>query len=104
VVTGQQIGWLLGPTFALSKAVTAIRLARALDREDRPVVPIFWMATQDHDVEEMDHAWLLGRDEQLTRLALPMPAARRRPRRSTRRGRGPRPLRALDGDGPHAEM
>lgn len=105
VVTGQQIGWLLGPTFVLSKAVTAIRLAQRLDRDDRPVVPIFWMATQDHDVEEMDHAWVLGRDERLTRLALPMPRgpavgrARFDPQvvAWTRRR-----LRALDDEGPHA--
>jgi bacillithiol biosynthesis cysteine-adding enzyme BshC len=72
VVTGQQIGWLLGPTYTLSKAATAVALARALDRPERPVVPVFWMATQDHDVAEIDHAWILGRDEQLHRLQLPL--------------------------------
>ncbi len=73
VVTGQQIGWLLGPTFSLSKAVTAVLLARRLDREERPVVPVFWMATQDHDVDEMDHAWVLGRNERLLRLGVGVP-------------------------------
>ena len=72
VVTGQQVGWLLGPTYTLSKAVTAVRLAERLDAPDRPVVPVFWMATQDHDVAEMDHAWVLGRDERLHRLHLPL--------------------------------
>jgi len=72
VVTGQQVGWLLGPTYTLSKAVTAVRLARRLDAPERPVVPVFWMATQDHDVDEMDHAWVLGRDERLHRLHLPL--------------------------------
>jgi len=72
VVTGQQVGWLLGPTYTLSKAVTAVRLAHALDRPERPVVPVFWMATQDHDVAEIDHAWVLGRDERLHRLLLPL--------------------------------
>ena len=74
VVTGQQVGWLLGPTYTLSKAVTAVRLAQRLDAPDRPVVPVFWMATQDHDVAEMDHAWVLGRDERLHRLHLPLRA------------------------------
>lgn len=74
VVTGQQVGWLLGPTYTLSKAVTALRLAQTLDEPDRPVVPVFWMATQDHDVAEMDHAWVLGRDERLHRLHLPLRA------------------------------
>jgi len=106
VVTGQQIGWLLGPTFALSKAVTAIALARRLDRAEQPVVPVFWMATQDHDVEEMDHAWLLGRDEQLTRLQLPMPRGpavgrARLDRAGIARARAS--LRQLDGEGPHVD-
>jgi len=72
VVTGQQVGWLLGPTYTLSKAVTALRLARDLDLPERPVVPVFWMATQDHDVAEIDHAWVLGRDERVHRLHLPL--------------------------------
>jgi bacillithiol biosynthesis cysteine-adding enzyme BshC len=72
VVTGQQIGWLLGPTYTLSKAATAVALARRLDRPERPVIPVFWMATQDHDVAEIDHAWILGRDERLHRLQLPL--------------------------------
>jgi len=72
VVTGQQVGWLLGPVYTLSKAVTAVRLAQRLDAPERPVVPVFWMATQDHDVAEMDHAWVLGRDERLHRLHLPL--------------------------------
>jgi bacillithiol synthase len=105
VVTGQQIGWLLGPTFTLSKAVTAINLARRLDRPERPVVPLFWMATQDHDVEEMDHAWVLGRDERLERLSLAVdsgPAVGRSRLRATDVARARTALRALDGDGPHA--
>jgi bacillithiol biosynthesis cysteine-adding enzyme BshC len=73
VVTGQQVGWLLGPTYTLSKAATAVKLAAELDRPDRPVVAVFWMATQDHDAAEVDHAWLLGRDERLHQLHLALP-------------------------------
>jgi bacillithiol biosynthesis cysteine-adding enzyme BshC len=73
VVAGQQVGWMLGPVFTLSKAISAIALARQLHSEARPVVPIFWMATQDHDVAEIDHAWLLGRNETLTRQSVPFP-------------------------------
>lgn len=73
VVTGQQTGLLLGPLFTLSKAFTAIRLAAALDSEDRPVVPLFWMASQDHDHAEIDHAFLLDNDEVLLRVALDLP-------------------------------
>ena len=73
VVTGQQTGLLLGPLFTLSKAFTAIRLAAALDSEERPVIPLFWMASQDHDHSEIDHAFLLDNDEVLRRVALDLP-------------------------------
>lgn len=74
VVTGQQVGLLLGPTFTLSKAVTAINLARELDTPERPVVPVFWLATQDHDVKEVDHTFVLDADETLHRLSVELPA------------------------------
>ena len=73
VVTGQQTGLLLGPNYTLSKAVTTIRLASRLDSRDRPVVPVFWLASQDHDVAEVDHAWLLGMDERLLRVHVELP-------------------------------
>jgi bacillithiol synthase len=110
VVTGQQVGWLLGPTYTLSKAVTAVRLAQRLHTEGRPVVPVFWMATQDHDVAEMDHAWLLGRDERLHRLHLPIlpgPAVGRSALDPRWIDAGSAHLRAIDGadgdGGPHLE-
>ena len=75
VVTGQQAGLLLGPTYTLSKAVTALNLARELSTEERPVVPVFWVASQDHDTKEIDQAYLLDLNEQLVRLELPLPAS-----------------------------
>ncbi len=73
VVTGQQAGLLLGPNYTLSKAITAINLAKELAAEDKPVVPIFWVASQDHDVAEVNHAYLLDMKESLKRLELPLP-------------------------------
>ena len=73
VVTGQQTGLLLGPLYTLSKAVSAVALAKKLDTDDRPVVPVFWLASQDADSAEIDHAYLLGLNEQLHRLSLPLP-------------------------------
>ncbi|HRP46917.1 MAG TPA: bacillithiol biosynthesis cysteine-adding enzyme BshC [Trueperaceae bacterium] len=74
VVTGQQTGLLLGPTYSLSKAATAVALAKRLSTEERPVVPIFWLATQDHDVAEIDHTYLLDGSETLRRIAVTLPA------------------------------
>ncbi len=73
VVTGQQTGLLLGPTYSLSKAVTAMNLAKELTTEDKAVVPIFWLASQDHDTEEIDHAYLLDFKEQLHYLNVDLP-------------------------------
>lgn len=73
VVTGQQAGLLLGPTYTLSKAVTAVRLAQRLDRPDRPVVPVFWLASQDHDAAEIDHTYFLDGSETLRRVTVPLP-------------------------------
>lgn len=73
VVAGQQVGLLLGPTFTLSKAITAVNLAQQLDSPDRPVVPVFWLATQDHDVAEVDHTYLLDGNEALHRLSVQLP-------------------------------
>ena len=73
VVTGQQPGLLLGPAYTLSKALSAIALARELDSEEAPVVPVFWVASQDHDTAEVDQTFLLGSDEVLRRLTIELP-------------------------------
>ncbi|HLV13467.1 MAG TPA: bacillithiol biosynthesis cysteine-adding enzyme BshC [Trueperaceae bacterium] len=73
VVTGQQAGLLLGPMYTLAKAMTAVRLAARLSTEERPVVPVFWVATQDHDVAEVDHAYLLDGSETLRRAQVALP-------------------------------
>jgi bacillithiol biosynthesis cysteine-adding enzyme BshC len=61
VVTGQQMGLFLGPLYTLYKAASAIRDAEALTAETgRPVVPIFWLQTEDHDVPEIATCELPG--------------------------------------------
>lgn len=62
VITGQQTGLFGGPLFTLYKALTTVRLADRLQAElQRPVVPMFWMASEDHDVAEADHVMLPDR-------------------------------------------
>lgn len=57
VVTGQQTGIYGGPLFTIYKAITAILLSRKFEKElNIPVVPVFWMADEDHDFDEV--AWL----------------------------------------------
>ena len=53
VVTGQQVGLLSGPAFTLYKALTAVKLAQSISAQGLPCVPVFWLATQDHDLEEV---------------------------------------------------
>lgn len=74
VVTGQQAGLLLGPNFTLSKSATASRIAARIDSETAPAVPVFWLASQDHDVEEVNHTYLLDLNETLHRLDVGLPA------------------------------
>ena len=54
IVTGQQAGLFGGPLLVLLKAVATLELARQLeDRRKRPVVPVFWVASDDHDFAEV---------------------------------------------------
>jgi len=53
VVTGQQVGLFTGPVFTLYKALTAVRLAQSVSEQGFPCVPIFWLATEDHDLAEV---------------------------------------------------
>lgn len=62
VVTGQQAGLLTGPLYTFWKAASAILLSRALQRQlQKPVAPLFWIASEDHDVLEVNHVTLHGR-------------------------------------------
>ncbi|MBK6765501.1 MAG: bacillithiol biosynthesis cysteine-adding enzyme BshC [bacterium] len=54
VVTGQQVGYLGGPFFTLVKAYHTVRLARALEATLKfPVLPLFWLEGEDHDLAEI---------------------------------------------------
>jgi bacillithiol synthase len=60
VVTGQQVGLLGGPLYVLLKAATAIARAKQVSAATGVEhVPVFWLATEDHDLEEVDQVSLL---------------------------------------------
>ncbi len=62
VVTGQQVGLFGGPLLTLLKAATAVARAKeATATTGIPHVPIFWLATEDHDLAEVDQVALLSK-------------------------------------------
>lgn len=60
VVTGQQVGLFSGPAFTLYKALTAVRLSQSLNTRGLKTVPVFWLASEDHDLEEVAQTYVLN--------------------------------------------
>jgi bacillithiol synthase len=72
VTTGQQPGLFTGPLYTVHKALSAAALARVLERRwERPVVPVFWVAADDHDYTEASQASWVGPDGAVLSAALP---------------------------------
>ena len=65
VVTGQQVGLFGGPLMSLFKAASVLALARQVEQSGVECVPVFWMASEDHDLDEVNQALLLTHDFQL---------------------------------------
>jgi len=60
VVSGQQVGLFSGPAYTIFKALSAIRLAEQLTAQGLPAVPVFWLATEDHDLVEINQGWVFN--------------------------------------------
>jgi len=71
IVTGQQIGLFSGPAYTFFKALSAIRCAEEASRRGIDAVPVFWLATEDHDFAEINHTFWNTR-QGLTRYELPL--------------------------------
>ncbi len=69
IVTGHQVGLFTTPAYSFYKALTAVRWAQQLTDSGTDAVPIFWMATEDHDLAEVNHCFWGGRNG-LERLEL----------------------------------
>jgi bacillithiol synthase len=92
VVTGQQVGLFCGPAYTVYKALTAVRLARDLSKQGIPAVPIFWLASEDHDFPEVSHTWTFDSSHQPVRFDIQPPGDAR-----------PRPVGALPIEHPPVE-
>jgi bacillithiol biosynthesis cysteine-adding enzyme BshC len=62
VVTGQQVGLFTGPLYTIYKALTAVHISEELRRLGFRAVPVFWMDTEDHDLQEVTTRTILDSD------------------------------------------
>lgn len=72
VVSGQQAGLLTGPLYTIYKALSAVKLAGCLRQRNTKAVPVFWIATEDHDFAEVSKVEFIGKDCRLANLNMPL--------------------------------
>lgn len=70
VVTGQQVGLFSGPSYTIYKVLHAVKLAEWLTANGLPAAPLFWLATEDHDFAEVNHAWVFDAAHQPVKLEM----------------------------------
>lgn len=68
IVTGQQAGLFSGELYTIYKALSAVKLAEDLRRQNINVVPIFWIAEEDHDFDEVKKTSVLNKDATLIKV------------------------------------
>lgn len=68
VVTGQQAGLFTGPLYTIYKALSAVKLTECLRGRGFKAVPVFWIATEDHDFAEVSNAFVINRSGELAEL------------------------------------
>ncbi len=71
VVTGQQVGLFGGPLMSLFKIASALALAKQVQKAGIDCVPVFWLATEDHDLDEVNQALFLTHDFKLATFQVP---------------------------------
>ena len=74
VVSGQQVGLFGGPLYSILKAASALQLAAELSAKGIAAVPIFWLATEDHDLAEVNQIALPGADGRFETATVPLKA------------------------------
>jgi len=59
VIGGQQAGLLTGPFYTVNKIISLIQMANIQEKElGTPVIPVFWIAGEDHDFDEINHVYI----------------------------------------------
>ncbi|MBP6334072.1 MAG: bacillithiol biosynthesis cysteine-adding enzyme BshC [Bacteroidia bacterium] len=59
VCTGHQLNLFSGPLYTILKIITTINSAKELSRKSgKKVIPIYWLASEDHDIEEINHVFV----------------------------------------------
>jgi len=75
VTTGQQIGLFGGYLYTLYKIVTTIKLAKELsEKHQKNVIPIFWIADEDHDFDEANHVSVIKNDSSVETISIKRPS------------------------------
>src|SRR5205823_11606054 len=70
VVSGQQAGLFGGPLYTIYKALSAVKLADCLSQRGVKAVPVFWIATEDHDFAEVATVEFIDRDCRLNGVSI----------------------------------
>ena len=70
VVSGQQAGLFAGPLYTIYKALSAVKLAECLTLRGVKAVPVFWVASEDHDFDEVATAEFIDRDCTLNSVSI----------------------------------
>lgn len=68
VVAGQQLGLMGGPAYTVLKGISCLLAAK-----ETGAIPIFWLATEDHDIGEIDHTYTIDEKGNLKRFRLAFP-------------------------------
>jgi bacillithiol biosynthesis cysteine-adding enzyme BshC len=70
IVSGQQAGLFTGPLYTIMKALSVVRLTECLRDQGLKAVPVFWVASEDHDFAEVNHCRVVDPDGRLTTVSL----------------------------------
>ncbi len=68
VITGQQSGLFTGHMYTIYKTFSAINYAKKYSTDDVKLIPLFWNASEDHDIEEVDNIWVLNKNNDVEQI------------------------------------